>query len=1242
MLQSPKEKQGIPNIPANELRALGENQTQAIVDAHVARDPDAVWGANSLYLGQKHAEKAISADPDNYLRFSKIYHEENNHRIRKTTSEIGENSTFAEQAFNGKPDLYKYLPSEVRLVNIDKAFAHDVKNIEHIPKDRQTTLMAEIVLDKAPELYYSLAEEHQSAEKLEIAVNKSPGLLNDIAFKGDLLQECYPKFKSSTRDNVEVAKMAVTLDPSLYLKTSPRLQKDSEFFKFTLEAAKDALNMGAPVNADYRSYPRIIQQSDIVANEAAKTRAYLGDIENIAVLLNAYKKDPAVASYLEQDRFDEREQISARFAQLKSKYEEETKHLSPAQQVVYAREKEVGLLLQNVEGIPFVKEKLDETIAGVKGWRGASEFLLPSERWEVWLTEKGKEPDLANAKAVAGLEAINPQKGFAQKNYEQVCAKIGVDPYGRTAKDEQDRDYRVGAVHLANFFEKDLVSTTGFLENTLKQEISSLKGQINNTLAGPIILNVEGFSSLTENIHKLAPLCLAAENSNLKSDLAYMEKLDGQLAQRIKVLEDQGLRWAHSDSLKMEGMLFCQVEAINHKILGDTSAVPAVYSRIAENFETQANLRVYDSLGVHANEDARVDRAKEIITDCISKAKDTLSTLCSNLELSRQEDKGSYCYTGVSLEEKRNLAYLAATYDEVRQLPGISAPALRHKNEQGAVLVSYPGELKGVTAAKVLFNLDDNKFDLSPEKTQRIVNLVESLIANFEKIPAERIMAGYGEAMKSPDVLRLVEKANASYNIVQLSGQRDGMLRHGVEIAQNYESLTKGGGYGQYTKDDPDLSFINNPHSKTVHDVGMKTAQDGCNLQGWRSLAVQAPGVLAFARNFKDIEVDLERMPKNFAEVKDAHSRLAYPKEFRSKDPELATWCARHQVSKEMFMESFDHSPKTESSLPLIVGLKEDHNNQVSYKAHFLDKDDRSALFIGDATSCCQTLGSAGSAAAISAFEDKTTGTWVVTDNQNKVVAQSWVREGTLEDGKKALILDSIESEHTHPKMVTLVADFVRDFSAQARDKGYEVQIAVTNYGMTSDVSKSLGATDQDRASTLIPLDSCRYSDAGHESYSMAKLHERTQSVQPFDATIARQAQEEKASMVGNLITAMENKGMGITAGYAEKLIDASLKSGDSKSLITVEGANLGKMQDFGTKKFAVPAGDILKIAGVSSDVIDKTLSANSKESAPIPLKVGSAKELQAQLDSVKGSGTKAVGPSAPAAAIRAELSLDR
>ena len=1250
MLQSPKEKKGIPNLLANELRALGENQTQAIVDAHVARDPDAVWGANSLYLGQKHAEKAISADPDNYLRFSKIYHEENKHRISITLSSIGANSTSAEQAYNGNPELYRYMPIEVRWYNIDKAFAHDVKNIEHIPKHGQTALMAEIVLDKAPELYYSLAKEHQSPEKLEIAVNKSPGLLNDIAFKGDLLQECYPKFKSATRDNVEVAKMAVTLDPSLYLKTSPRLQKDPEFFKFTLEAAKAALNMGAPVNTDYRRYPRIIQQSDIVANEAAKTRAYLGNIENIAVLLNAYKKDSSITSHFDQSRFQD---LDSSLQQLNKKYAQETDNLSLAQQIVYAREKEISLLLEKAEGIPFSQEKINETVANIKGWRGASDYLLPSERWEVWLTEKGKEPDLKNAKAVPGLEEVNPQKGFQQKTYEEICKKIEIEPYGR---DSKDRDNRIGALHLANFFEKDSVSVNKFLENTLKQEISSLKDKVKNKLNEDKLLDAGDFDDLSGSAKQLTKLALSKENTNLKGDVQHLNKLNDQINSRIdnlensRVVQQKGINgfvaeWTEKDTFtgqegtKMERMLFCQARAIEEKILPCKEAISSL-ELINHRTKNQANLRLFSHLAEDPSSGDGPFKAN--LKEALDYAKEIIGSLKENGVVSgpdKSETFEAWRHMQKTLTPA-HLLYLAATYDEVRQLPGIVAPLLSPSTEPLPKetpftfrdMCQQESALAGLEKERYLFDKEDQP---TAERTNKFIAFAQNIIDSFDKIPVDKIVEGYREAMNSAEVKDLITRANNSFNISNLIDIQKN-LYFAVDVAENYAEATKD--YPQYIKENLSSIVTTNPHKETAHDVARKTAEAGCNLQGWRSLVVQAPQVLKFASSFQKIEVELGQIPKNFAEAKDTYIKIAYPKELRDKDPEFTSWCARHEVDAGQFEAAFNFKAKSEFTLPAISALLQDKDNKVTYKAHFLEKDDRTALFMGEATRCCQSLGNAGEAAALSAFTDKTTGTWVVTDAENKIIAQSWVREGTSDEGKKTLLMDSIESVYKSDKMVGLVAEFVRDFSAQAREKGYDVQIAQTGYGMTNDVSSKLGMTPKDAKLTLIPFDSSTYSDADEKSYSMSKLHERTQSVQPFDTTIARQAQEEKASMVGNLITAMENKGMGITAGYAEKLIDASLKSGDSKSLITVEGANLGKMQDFGTKKFSVPAGDILKIAGVSSEVIDKTLSA----SATVPLRVSSAKELQAQLDAVKGLGTKAVGPSAPAATIRAELSLDR
>ncbi len=56
MLTSPKEKNGIPNAGADELRSFGSEQTQQLVDAYVSRDPSSIWGADSRHLTKEHAQ----------------------------------------------------------------------------------------------------------------------------------------------------------------------------------------------------------------------------------------------------------------------------------------------------------------------------------------------------------------------------------------------------------------------------------------------------------------------------------------------------------------------------------------------------------------------------------------------------------------------------------------------------------------------------------------------------------------------------------------------------------------------------------------------------------------------------------------------------------------------------------------------------------------------------------------------------------------------------------------------------------------------------------------------------------------------------------------------------------------------------------------------------------------------------------------------------------------------------------
>lgn len=117
----------------------------------------------------------------------------------------------------------------------------------------------------------------------------------------------------------------------------------------------------------------------------------------------------------------------------------------------------------------------------------------------------------------------------------------------------------------------------------------------------------------------------------------------------------------------------------------------------------------------------------------------------------------------------------------------------------------------------------------------------------------------------------------------------------------------------------------------------------------------------------------------------------------------------------------------------------------------FLDKQDPSALYIGELSGCCQHLGSAGRGAALQSFTEPWTRVLLVkSKGSGKLLAQAFI---WLTADRKTIYLDSIESvirtndAIVGESVIPAIKDWAAAFTAQTN---IQVGIGYTSYGLTS------------------------------------------------------------------------------------------------------------------------------------------------------------------------------------------------
>lgn len=112
-----------------------------------------------------------------------------------------------------------------------------------------------------------------------------------------------------------------------------------------------------------------------------------------------------------------------------------------------------------------------------------------------------------------------------------------------------------------------------------------------------------------------------------------------------------------------------------------------------------------------------------------------------------------------------------------------------------------------------------------------------------------------------------------------------------------------------------------------------------------------------------------------------------------------------------------------------------------------LDKKDPINLYIGEHTSCCQKLGGFGDSVCQEGWNDSESVNYIFRSSTGgAIVAHMWV----WRDVNNNLVIDSIEGKSFASAVD--VGFLVRDFTNICKEKGIEVMLSTTGYGLTKDV----------------------------------------------------------------------------------------------------------------------------------------------------------------------------------------------
>lgn len=221
-------------------------------------------------------------------------------------------------------------------------------------------------------------------------------------------------------------------------------------------------------------------------------------------------------------------------------------------------------------------------------------------------------------------------------------------------------------------------------------------------------------------------------------------------------------------------------------------------------------------------------------------------------------------------------------------------------------------------------------------------------------------------------------------------------------------------------------------------------ALDAEKMRHYRPILIKNPQLLKYAEQLSKLEIVQNET------VDDLIARLA-----TTKYKDVPKGYGKHILHASQHNWS---QARVDEFINIVENKKCDKSDIPDYRyendrviVEFLEKQDPSALYIGELSGCCQHLGSAGRGAALQSFTETWTRVLMVkSKGSGKLLAQAFI---WLTADRKTIYLDSIESViRTNDAIVgESVIPGIRDWAAAfTAQTGLQVGIGYTNYGLTS------------------------------------------------------------------------------------------------------------------------------------------------------------------------------------------------
>lgn len=221
-------------------------------------------------------------------------------------------------------------------------------------------------------------------------------------------------------------------------------------------------------------------------------------------------------------------------------------------------------------------------------------------------------------------------------------------------------------------------------------------------------------------------------------------------------------------------------------------------------------------------------------------------------------------------------------------------------------------------------------------------------------------------------------------------------------------------------------------------------ALDAEKMRHYRPILIKNPQLLKYAEQLSKLEIVQNET------VDDLIARLAVTKykDVPKGYGKHILHASQHNWSQSRVDEFINIVEKQKCDKTDIPDYRYD-NDRVFVE--FLEKQDPSALYMGELSGCCQHLGSAGRGAALQSFTEPWTRVLLIkSKGSGKLLAQAFI---WLTADRKTIYLDSIESvlrtndAIVGESIIPAIRGWATAFTAQT---GLQVGIGYTNYGLTS------------------------------------------------------------------------------------------------------------------------------------------------------------------------------------------------